>query len=362
MAYALIPSAEVNFNAQSNEVCAGIRIPRSAVIIAPTILPERVRQVKARKAARSRAHLRGSGRCARRSGVSLARRVAAGGRGVGRVGTVAGVERQGAQRLSARASEAERGRRASKQAQLPRETTSEHRAAILEERRLGGTDNMAAPSGKAIPLTVSLEKRQLAEAQSMAARVENFEEIIIISDEEQESQDGFNLGKGNIAVPSVSQFEKGAREDVIRESSFDGGLCKESIGGHIGSQNVWNLDEQVEFVDQDGVIIRGMVCGQTGSGGSRGRAQVLLDFWQPGVEEDNAGCDAPRFLGRLSEVTVHREAGRPSGGQSLPVKARAPLVHRKEGRVKSGAVYPTEREAVAVCSLGHGAGSVFDDD
>ncbi|KAJ1191184.1 hypothetical protein NDU88_000500 [Pleurodeles waltl] len=88
----------------------------------------------------------------------------------------------------------------------------------------------------------------------------------------------------------------------------------------------------------------------------------MLDLWQPGVQEDDAGCDAPRFPGRLSEVTVHREAGRPSGGQSLPVKARAPLVHRKEGRVKSGAVYPTAREAVAVCSLGHGAGSVVDDE
>ncbi|KAJ1082767.1 hypothetical protein NDU88_002932 [Pleurodeles waltl] len=88
----------------------------------------------------------------------------------------------------------------------------------------------------------------------------------------------------------------------------------------------------------------------------------MLDLWQPGVQEDDTGCDAPRFPGRLSEVTVHQEAGRPSGGQSLAVKARVPLVHRKEGRVKSGAVYPTAREAVAGCPLGHGADSALDEE
>ncbi|KAJ1206862.1 hypothetical protein NDU88_002255 [Pleurodeles waltl] len=308
------------------------------------------------------AHKRGAGRCSRRSGVSLAQRVAAGGKGVGRLVAVAGGERQGAQWLGARASEAARGRRASKQAQLPWETMLEHRAAILDERVLGGTLKMAAPTGKSIPLPVSLEERQLADAKKMAARVESCEEIIIISDEERERHDGVNLGKGDIAVKSVRQFDGGAGEDVIRELSLDRGLCKESMDGYFGSQNVLKLGEKVEFVDQDGVIIRGMVCGQTSRGGSKGRAQVLMDFWQPGVEEEGAGCDAPRFTGGLSEVTVHREAGRPSGGQSLPVKVRAPLVHRKEGRVKSGAVYPTARESVALCSLGHGAGLVFDDE
>ncbi|KAJ1126231.1 hypothetical protein NDU88_004639 [Pleurodeles waltl] len=56
------------------------------------------------------ARKRGAGRCSRRSGVSLAQRVAAGGRGAGRLGAVAGDERQGAQLLSVRASGAVRGR------------------------------------------------------------------------------------------------------------------------------------------------------------------------------------------------------------------------------------------------------------
>ncbi|KAJ1180691.1 hypothetical protein NDU88_005908 [Pleurodeles waltl] len=85
------------------------------------------------------------------------------------------------------------------------------------------------------------------------------------------------------------------------------------------------------------------------------------DGFSLGVEEDGAGCDAHRFTGGRSEVTVHQEACRPSGGQSLPVKVTAPLVHRKEGRVKSGAVYPTARESVVPGLLGHGAGSVLDE-
>ncbi|KAJ1148571.1 hypothetical protein NDU88_001399 [Pleurodeles waltl] len=75
-----------------------------------------------------------------------------------------------------------------------------------------------------------------------------------------------------------------------------------------------------------------------------------------------AGCDAPRFLGRLSEAAVHQDAGRHAGGQSLQFKARPLLVHRKEERVNSEAVYPTTREAGVRCSLGHSAGSILEDE
>ncbi|KAJ1083452.1 hypothetical protein NDU88_003611 [Pleurodeles waltl] len=46
----------------------------------------------------------------------------------------------------------------------------------------------------------------------------------------------------------------------------------------------------------------------------------------------------------------------------MPVKVRAPSGHRLEGRVKSGAVYPTSREPVVPGSLGQGADSVFDEE
>ncbi|KAJ1200871.1 hypothetical protein NDU88_004692 [Pleurodeles waltl] len=61
------------------------------------------------------------------------------------------------------------------------------------------------------------------------------------------------------------------------------------------------------------------------------------------------------------EVMVHRQFGRLAGGQSLPVKVRAPSRHRFEGRVKSGAVYPTSREPDGLGSLGQGEDSFFDE-
>ncbi|KAJ1149424.1 hypothetical protein NDU88_002234 [Pleurodeles waltl] len=42
--------------------------------------------------------------------------------------------------------------------------------------------------------------------------------------------------------------------------------------------------------------------------------------------------------------------------QSLPVKVRAPLIHRAEGRVKPGAVYPTSRELAGVGLLSQRSG------
>ncbi|KAJ1216116.1 hypothetical protein NDU88_003722 [Pleurodeles waltl] len=66
----------------------------------------------------------------RRSGVSLARRVSAGGSGAGRVGAVTQGERQGARLCSERMTRNLRGRRAGKQAQLPRNNAIEREAAI----------------------------------------------------------------------------------------------------------------------------------------------------------------------------------------------------------------------------------------
>ncbi|KAJ1180504.1 hypothetical protein NDU88_005725 [Pleurodeles waltl] len=305
---------------------------------------------------------RGAGRCSRRSGVSLARRVAAGGRGAGPHGAVAVVRQQGAQCFEAHVRGAARGRLLAKQAQSPRESGAELNTAILEEGMLGGAFKMTATSENVFPLTRTLEERHLGASTKMAARSALVgEDVIVISDEEMESQDKIRLMEGDKYLQSFGQFSGKVTRCVRGIHSLDSDMCQEVRDGNFGSQSVFKVGEQVEFVNQSGLVIRGMVCGQTSSDGSIGRAQVLMVFWQAGLEEDNSGCDAPRFQGGLSEVTVHREVGRPSGGQSLPVKVRAPLRHRNEGRVKSGAVYPTERESVVSGSLGHGAGSVFDE-
>ncbi|KAJ1128281.1 hypothetical protein NDU88_006660 [Pleurodeles waltl] len=304
----------------------------------------------------------GAGRCSQRSGVSLTRRVAAGGRGAGPCGVVAFMRLQGARRVEAHAPGSGCDRLFSKQDQSPRKSGVERNAAILEEGTLGGAIKMAATSEKVIPLTRTLEEGKLGASAKMAARSASVrEDVIIISDEETEIQDKLRLVDDDNYLQSFGQLGGKVSRCVRGMRSLDSDVCQEVRDGNFGSQSVFKVGEQVEFVDQAGVVIRGVVCGQTSGDGSIGRTQVLMDFWQAGLDEGNPGCDAPRFSGGLSEVTMHREAGRPAGGQSVSVKVGAPLGHRHEGRVKSGAVYPTAREWVLSGSLGHSAGSVLDE-
>ncbi|KAJ1195569.1 hypothetical protein NDU88_004848 [Pleurodeles waltl] len=231
------------------------------------------------------ARKRGAGRSSRRSGGSLARRVAAGGRGAGLLSAEAVMERQRAQRESVRVGGAGHSKRAV-QAQSPHESVG-RQAAILKERELGGTPKMAAPIKKVTNLPVSSHLKRNAAELAASVPIETSKDVIVISDEDQEVGEAFGLDFSEVELQSDSQF----------------------------------------------------------------------DAWQRDVEEVGAGCGAPRFQGGLKGLTVHREAGRPSDGQSLPVKARAPLAHRKEERVKSGAAYLTARES-AMSQMGHGAGSL----
>ncbi|KAJ1208055.1 hypothetical protein NDU88_003445 [Pleurodeles waltl] len=305
---------------------------------------------------------RGTGHLLRRSGVSLARRVAAGGRGVGRVSAVAISERQGARLGSARASGTLRRGRALKQAQLQRNNAFEREAAILDERTLGGTVKMAAPMGKGNSGVILSEKRLLAERQKAEEGRDREEDVIVISDEEQEGQESFGLVESFMAEQDVNFLSRGAGADGLKESSLVRCSSVRSFEGNVSAQNVLQVGEQVDLVDQEGVLVTGLVYGQVGSFVNRDKGKVLLDRRKPALQEVSAGCDAPRFPGRPGGLTVHQDAGRHAGGQSFPVKARAPLIHRKEGRVNSGAVYLTTRETVVRGSLGHGAGSVLENE
>ncbi|KAJ1080600.1 hypothetical protein NDU88_000794 [Pleurodeles waltl] len=191
---------------------------------------------------------------------------------------------------------------------------------------------------------------------------EREEVVIVISDEEQEGQESFGFVERSIAEQDVNFLSRGAGADGLKESSL--GRCSSirSFEGNVSARNVLHVGEQVDLVDQEGVLVTGLVYGQVGRRVSRDKGKVLLDRWKPALQEVSAGCDAPRFPGRPGGLTVHQDAGRHAGGQSFPVKARVPLIHRKEGRVNSGAVYPTTRETVVRGSLGHGAGSVLGDE
>ncbi|KAJ1120288.1 hypothetical protein NDU88_008462 [Pleurodeles waltl] len=305
---------------------------------------------------------RDAGRLLRRSGVSLARRVAAGGRGVGRVGAMAVGGRQGARLASARHAGQQRGGWGRKQAQLPRENAAEREAAILKERTLGATNKMAAPSEKFSFMGSRLKKGQAVDTRFFEEGGEREEEVIVISDEELEGQGSLGYIPEAMGLLEESVVEMGIGAAGLRETGFGKEWSMESYGANVSDSNVLEVSEQLVCADLEGAMTRDLGSSQAGRTTGRGEVSVLANRWQPGLQDFSAGCDAPRFLGRLSEMAVHQDAGRHAGGQSLPVKARALLVHRKEGRVNSGAVYPTAREAGARCLLGHSAGSVLDDE
>ncbi|KAJ1097747.1 hypothetical protein NDU88_002864 [Pleurodeles waltl] len=73
-----------------------------------------------------------------------------------------------------------------------------------------------------------------------------------------------------------------------------------------------------------------------------------------------SGCDTPHVSGGHGERTVHRQFGQLAGVQSLPVKVGEPFRHRAEGRVKSGVVYPTLREAAGAGALGQDDDPLFE--
>ncbi|KAJ1082624.1 hypothetical protein NDU88_002789 [Pleurodeles waltl] len=365
------------------EAWVGLRRPKrlsargvSAAVIACSSSPQKCKKFKAksaegRKASSSPdniaettakvqgsptwfARKRGAGRSSRRSGGSLSRRVAAGGRGAALSSAEAVLHRQGAQREGVR--EGGAGRIKSVEQAQPTKERVGRPAAILEERRLGGNFKMAAPivGKEKVPVSRKFKRNAVdSEAQGQSIRSE---EVIFISDEEQEGLEAFGLDVVEGELCSDSQFVGGFEGYGLADKELLGSFHKEVKESEVVEVGL-DLGELVEFVDQDGSIFKGRVWGKSSGESKKGRFQVLQEVRQRDVEEVGVGCGAPRFQGGLKGLTVHREAGRPSDGQSQPVKARAPLAHRGEERVKSGAAHLTTRES-AMSLMGHGAGSL----
>ncbi|KAJ1204043.1 hypothetical protein NDU88_007824 [Pleurodeles waltl] len=216
---------------------------------------------------------------------------------------------------------------------------------------------MAAPiaEGKKVPVLSKL-KRNAADLEASWQR-DRSEDVIVISDEEQQGIEAFDLEFSEGELQSDSQFVAGFDGYGFVDKDSVGSFSKEVRKKSLVEESGLDVGEQVEFVDQDGVIFKGRLCGKSSGEFYKGRFQVLQEVRQRDAEDVGVGCGAPRFQGGLKGLTVHLEAGRPSDGQSRPVKAWAPLAHRKEERVKSGAAYLTARES-AMSLMGHGAGSL----
>ncbi|KAJ1153174.1 hypothetical protein NDU88_005936 [Pleurodeles waltl] len=221
----------------------------------------------------------------RRQGSSLRSRVAGGCRSL----VNAAVAKRGRMGAQIRFAHARIGLR--NQACAPYKTSAERERQDLEEGTLAGTSKMAAPIEFQQQSAFSVEKRSGSNPRCDASVLSFEEEVVVISDDEEEVQ--------------VSQ---------------------------------------IELVDQDGNVFKGTVCGERCSSGAIDRAYVSLDLSKMVVGVGPSGCDTSHVSGEHGLQAIHQRSGRIVGEQSLPVKVRAPSLHRLEGRVKPGAVYPTSGE------------------
>ncbi|KAJ1205426.1 hypothetical protein NDU88_000861 [Pleurodeles waltl] len=124
----------------------------------------------------------------------------------------------------------------------------------------------------------------------------------------------------------------------------------------VSNQSISRAGEQVEFVDEQGTVIRGTICGAARDDGTSGMAQVGLDFLQQGERAYRPGCDDAHVLGRHETAAAGQRLGRPAVFHG-PVEVRAPSGHRVEERAQPGAVRLTWRE-VWVCEEGCSASNV----
>ncbi|KAJ1208382.1 hypothetical protein NDU88_003768 [Pleurodeles waltl] len=216
---------------------------------------------------------------------------------------------------------------------------------------------MAAPIAESKKVPVSSKLKRNAADLEAHGQLDRSEDVIVISDEEQEGFEAFGLEFSEGELQYDSQFVAGFEGYGFVDKDSVGSFSKEGRKKSLVAESGLDLGEQVEFVDQDGVIFKGRLWGKSSGELNKGRFQVLQEVRQRDAEDVGVGCGAPRFQGGLKGLTVHLEAGRPSDGQSRPVKARGPLAHRREERVKSGAAYLTARES-AMSLMGHGAGSL----
>ncbi|KAJ1189037.1 hypothetical protein NDU88_005789 [Pleurodeles waltl] len=278
----------------------------------------------------------------RRQGSSLSRRVTAGGRGSTLAAAVATRGHMGAR---IRFGHARIGSK--KQARAPLERGAERDGLVLEEGTLAGTSNMAAPIGFDWQLS-NLDEGRSGSRVSSDAHTEFIKDEVVISDDEDEvqvSQDGAGDQEKGRNLVSVGQ--QGGRFMQLIPRVVSPMLHRVQSWG-LSNQAVLQLGDQIELLDKGGAFLQGTVCGEKSSSGAMGRAYVSLDVRHPEGGEGPSGCDTAHASGGHGLQAIHWRSGLIVGDQSMPVKVRAPSVHRKEVRVKPGAVYLTSGETFGV--------------
>ncbi|KAJ1216649.1 hypothetical protein NDU88_004250 [Pleurodeles waltl] len=168
------------------------------------------------------------------------------------------------------------------------------------------------------------------------------EEVIVIDSEEVSGEGGSGsnrqVGMGLVVQSGGlgQQLPKAVTPVVHGVQEWD-----------VANQAVFRAGEQVVFRDEQGLVLKGTICGLSSEDGRAGLAQVRLDFWNQEPRAYLPGCVAPHVSSGHGVTSVHQRLGRPAGGP-VSVGVRAPPGHRLEERAQSGAVRPTSREVVSL--------------
>ncbi|KAJ1213945.1 hypothetical protein NDU88_001574 [Pleurodeles waltl] len=165
------------------------------------------------------------------------------------------------------------------QAPLVLESGGEHCKPILEEGTLGGAANIATPSIDVFSSDMGGSRCYCVHGQGGAEpSVDN--EIVVISEEEGENGEvsgGMGRGTNNLAAAGSGVQGTSLFQWVPRVISP---MVHRVQEWEVANQSVSRAGEQVEFVDKQGSVLRGTICGVTREDGSAGYAQVRLFFWQ----------------------------------------------------------------------------------
>ncbi|KAJ1096576.1 hypothetical protein NDU88_001711 [Pleurodeles waltl] len=287
----------------------------------------------------SRSRGRRGGYLPRRRGSSFVRRISSGGRSALTRPAVASAGRMVAKGKGAQVQVSAR-----LQAQSPVERGAEQDSRKDEERTLAGARKMAAPRKKFQSMPVIIKTVVGKPDVPVNAGSQLINEVVVIIDSEEELQEadrriidpvlgGTRVSHGSIKNRLIHWTPRLVSPMIHKVQSWE-----------INNQDAFQLGEQVELVDDSGAVFKGIVCSEAGISGMLDKVYVGLDSRQL-VNEGTSGCDTSHVSGEHGVQAIYRQSGRIVGDKSLLVKVRAPSKHRPEGRVRSGAVHPTSRDA-----------------
>ncbi|KAJ1138372.1 hypothetical protein NDU88_004759 [Pleurodeles waltl] len=192
---------------------------------------------------------------------------------------------------------------------------------------------MAAPSGRAVFGSLEPNNPNLGVGQKGGAKILE-SNIIIDSEEEGETEEVEGL-TGKVHFEQSEACKRACSSMSLQwVPRVVSPMVRRVQEWEVATKSVFRAGEQVEFVDEQGAVLRGTISGVTTDDGRSGSAQVRLDFWQRGARAYLSGCNQAHILEQHGLASEGQRFGRPADF-SVPVEVRAPPAHRFEEMAQS---------------------------